>query len=61
MPKTSKAVNTGTDALKGILKIFGGKEGGKVLSDAANLVTKPISTGIKSPKFYKVHYYQEKH
>jgi hypothetical protein len=46
----NKALNKGTDALDGLLQVFGGKKGGKVLSDAANLVTKPISTGIQSPK-----------
>ena len=40
-----KAANTGTDALEGILKTLGGKQGGQVVVDAANLVTKPISAG----------------
>ena len=41
----NKVLNKGTDALDGILQIFGGKKGGKVLSDAAKLATKPISLG----------------
>lgn len=45
MPKINKAVNKSTDALDGILQIFGGKKSGKVLSDAAKLATKPISLG----------------
>ena len=41
-----KAANTGTDALEGILKTFGGKQGGQVAVDAANLVTEPVTLGI---------------
>ena len=42
---------TVSDIGEGALQAFGGKKGGKVLSDAANLVTKPISTGVQSPQF----------
>ena len=45
MPKINKAVTTGTDALKGILETFGGKEG-EVLSKTAKSITKPVTLGI---------------
>ena len=46
MPKISKAVNTGTDALDSFIQSFGGKEGGEFLSKTAKSITKPVTLGI---------------